>query len=326
MVAKEEATPLWITPLVQCSRDEPDVGRYETLQRLVTESPTRRKSQEHAEIETLLQVYIGPDSDIPLWKRVVVQSGPLCPRPVVHASFQLPEGEDDWVGQSGNVLCWTAFPERPHHFYLCVLASPTLLCIWDVYPDDQSSDVAPSSPSSPAAHASVVGEGHFISLPFEASSIHALEGGEDSSSAAGLLIQRIETAEDFYHWEMTTQGTDDYGLNDDNDNIVADDDGFVLGPPQPVRTSIEPLIPPPVGVPSLFSLSHPLDDVVPISHGVTTTNDPSLHPHDMTMMTDVFEKVLFSGSFTAVDPKVHYLDRKQSHFPICVTYHILKKR
>jgi hypothetical protein len=283
MVAREEAAPLWITPMVKCSRDEPDVGRYETLQRLVTASPARKD----AEIETLLQVYIGPNSDIPLWKRVVVRSGPLCPRPVVHASFQLPEGEDDLL-PAGNLVCWASFPEQPDHSYLCVLASATLLCIWDVYPDEN--------------HASSVGEGHSISLPFEACSIFALEGGQ-----SGLLIQRIETTDDYL--ETRDYVEEDYG-----------DGGFVLGPPRPVRTSMEPTAPAPV--PSLFSLSHPLDDVLPISN-MTNTNTSHSQPG---MITDVFEKVLFTGSFSGVDRKVNYLDRKEFHYSICVTYHTQRKR
>jgi len=349
MVAKAEAaTPLWITPLVQCTDDEPDVGRYETLQRLVTASPAAVSSTGSfslgGEIETLLQVYIGPESDTPLWRRVVVRSGPLCPRRTVHASFQIPEGEDDVI-LSGNVLCWASFTQdRPQqssqrrhqqrkqqqshqHLYLCVLASPTLVCIWDVYPEKGND--------------SSVGEGHSISLPFEASSIHALEGGQ-----SGLLIQRIETAEDY--WEamnvtlnVAADGNSSPRMGYSRDTLghdhEEDDDGFVLGPPQPVRTSIEPPPTPPVMevVPSLFSLSHPLDDVLPISYNsrmataTTTSSSPNLPPpiqSNHTMISDVFEKVLFSGSLSWVDPKVGYLDRKECHIPICVTYHIQKKR
>ena len=60
--------PLWITPLVKCERDEPDVGHYEILQSLVTETPDRPGG----EIETALEVYYGP-TGAPLWKRVIVQ-------------------------------------------------------------------------------------------------------------------------------------------------------------------------------------------------------------------------------------------------------------
>lgn len=288
-----EVAPLWITPLVKCPREETDVGRYETLQRLVSACP----ADENAEIETLLQVFIGPESDIPLWKRVVVRSGPLCPLSVVHASFQLPEGEDDLL-PSGNLLAWVAFPEEPDHFYLSVLASPTSLCIWDVYPDENNRT------------GSSVGEGHSIALPFEASSIHALEGGQ-----SGLLIQRIETSEDYLDAKDFVK----------EDHMEDDDDGFVLGPPMPVRTSMaNSVAPQQVEVPSLFSLSHPLDDVLPISNMTNVaSNDLAPRPG---MITDVFEKVIFTGSLSDVDPRVDYLERKELRHSICVTYHTQKKR
>jgi hypothetical protein len=324
--------PLLITPLLKCPHEQPEVGRYETLQRLVTESPNVRNKD--AEIETAIEIYIGPN-DVPLWKRVVVRSGPICPQPVIHASFPLPgldgddtDGHDSNSSMSqplGNAICWTAFPEQPNHKLLCVLANPTLLCIWDVYPDEK----CPSS----------VGEGNSIPLPFEASSIHALTGGHQSG---GLLIQRTETIEDHLDstaqskvW-MTTSNGNNHNHNHNHTDADDDDDGFVLqAPPHTVRTtsnmdttlnvssSVSPAIP------SLFSLSHPLDDVLPISnmtpatataHGTGTgTTQPGI-------VADVFEKVLFVGTLTGVDPTAKYLNRTEFQYPICVTYHTLKKR
>lgn len=309
MVAAEDATPLWITPLVKCRREEPDVGRYEILQALVTESPNNNNNTRDgttSEIETALEVFFGPD-DVPLWKRVVVRSGPICPQSVIHASFQLPNLEGGQVvdasAPTGNALCWTAFPDHPDHALLCVLASPTLLCIWDVYPDRNQ--------------ASSVGEGHSIPLPFEAHSIHALEGGQ-----SGLLIQRIETIDD--HLDAQNQI---WTTNNDNAADVDDDDGgFVLkAPPKPVRTSIDTLNISSTSVqaiPSLFSLSHPLDDVLPI-YDMTHCHGTGSLPG---VITDVFEKVLFVGTLSGVDPNDDYLNRKEFRYPICVTYHVQKKR
>lgn len=314
MVSAENAAPLWITPLVKCQPQVPEVGRYETLQRLVSGSPVHKD----AEIETAIEIFIGP-KEVPLWKRVVVRSGPICPQKVIHASFQLPglDGDIDSSSSSppGNALCWAAFAEQPKHPLLCVLANPTLLCIWDVYPD--------------AKHASSVGEGHFVPLPFEASSIHALPG-----SQAGLLIHRIETVDDHLDaqsriWNTTPRNTTN------NNNTAAlddnDDDGFVLkAPPKPVRTSMDTLnvsssMMSPPAIPSLFSLSHPLDDVLPISNMTNFTPDIQ-QQIQASIMSDVFEKVLFVGTLTGVDPKDDYLDRKEFQYPICVTYHTLKKR
>ena len=311
MVSAENASPLWIQPLVKCSRDTPEVGRYEILQRVVTESPVYKD----AEIETAIERYIGPN-DIPLWKRVVVRSGPICPQPIIHASFPLPgldgdaESYDSSSPPSGNALCWTAFAEQPNHPLLCVLANPTLLCIWDVYPDEK--------------HPCSVGEGHCVPLPFEASSIHPLTGGHP-----GLLIQRIETVDDhldaqskIWTTTKTTVGLDNMNDDDYDDD---DDDHFVLkAPPKPVRTSMDPLNASSTAfsaIPTLFSLLHPLDDVLPISN--MTNCSPGIQPG---MIDDVFEKVIFVGTLSGVDPKEDYLGRTEFRYPICVTYHTVKKR
>ena len=338
MVSAEDATPLSIRPLVKCCRGQPDVGRYEILQSLVSELPrqhsatTTTNDDENAnanananvdtvaEIETALEVFIGPD-DVPLWKRVVVRSGPICPEPVIHASFPLPGERDEGSTVSlsslsspvGNALCWTAFPEQPDHLLLCVLASPTLLCIWDVYPGTSTANHSNANSRS----RSLVGEGHSTPLPFEASSILALMS-EGTGGPSGLLIQRVETIDD--HLDAQQQHYNNGELEDDDD----DDDDFVLkAPPRPVRTSMDSFQHPNTTstVPSLFSLSHPLDDVLPIAERKEST---STYPPGM--ITDVFEKVLFVGTLSGVDPKEDYLDRQEFCYPICVTYHTHKKR
>lgn len=306
MVAPENVSPLWVQPLLIQERDVPEIGHYEIIQRVVSESP--KSSENKAEIETSLEVYFGPNKT-PLWKRVVVRSGPSIPTPVVHASFQLPsvDGEVDDFAPS-NALCWTAFPEQPHHKLLCVLASPNILCIWDVYPKKDEP--------------SPVGEGHYVTLPFEASSIHPIEGGQ-----SGLLLQRQENVEDHMEvhqqqqpWPATTGAT----------SVDDEDDSFLLKPPpQPVRTSIDTIMSTTTtsassAVPSLFSLSHPLDDVLPLSNMPTSLLSLSAGGG---VIADVFEKILHVGELTRTNAATaDYLDRRQFSHSICVTYHTQRKR
>jgi hypothetical protein len=317
MVAAHEASPLWIHPLLTCRQSGPESGRYALLQRLFTPSPNA--DQEEAEIETALEMFIGPDGSA-LWRRIVVRSGPTCPKQVTHASFMLPDDSAPVV--SDSILCWAAFPERPDHKLLCVLAKPTLLCIWDVYPKGEQSDLG--------------GEGHSIPLPFEACGIHAIAGNH------GLLLQRAETMEDRLVSDAAAQNSKSWAslYHHQGDD---DDDGFVLkAPPRPVRlrestgTSLSGLnvsttVASNNSVPSLFSLSHPLDDVLPMAN-ISPDTGGSFQPAigggggGGGVVTDVFEKVLFVGVLRWTDPNEAVIDRKEYTQPICVTYHTHKRR
>eukprot|EP00957_Ditylum_brightwellii_P116389 8877571-Ditylum_brightwellii.AAC.1 len=73
---------------------------------------------------------------------------------------------------------------------LCVLSGPSTLRILDVHPSS-SSEQHPKARDSSAAGG---GDGHTITLPFEACAIYPLPKTEDGGG--GLLIQRIVTAED----------------------------------------------------------------------------------------------------------------------------------
>jgi hypothetical protein len=106
-----------------------------------------------------------------------------------------------------------------------------------------------------------------------------------------------------------------------------DDDGFILkAPPRPVQlrdstgTSLASLNVSTAcsSVPSLFSLSHPLDDVLPISN----LPDGDLHQGPV---TDVFEKVLVVGVLRWTDPSEAVIDRKEYSQPICVIHHTPEK-
>eukprot|EP00980_Cylindrotheca_fusiformis_P031133 scaffold25862_cov152-Cylindrotheca_fusiformis.AAC.4 len=296
--SKTTAPPLWVTPLLNFKKAELQCGHYETLQRLVTASPNQ---EEGAEIETVVETFFDLEGSA-LWRRAVVRSGPSCPKQAVHASYRLPN-DRQLLASSSSLICWAAFPEQPDHKLLCVLANPTLLCIWDVYPKGKKSGLG--------------GEGHSIPLPFEACGIYAIEAGR------GMLLQRTQTLED--------------GLTYDGQNWVStagyqadfDDDGFVLkAPPRSVRlrestgTSLGSLnlsSGEPSAVPSLFSLSHPLDDILPVCN--FSNGDLHAAPFD-----DVFEKILFVDAVRWTDPAEAPNKRKERMQPICVTYHTQRRR
>jgi hypothetical protein len=265
----------------------------------------------------------------------------------------LPNAASPSTSQDSNarpsVLCWTTFPDRPDHPLLCVLANPTLLCIWDVYP---SSSVTSEGTETNAAASEELehGEGHNIPLPFEAYAIYSVGNGEH-----GLLLQRCETTEDiiaynnktYYRWE----GGDGEVTSESNH----DDDGFILkAPPRPVRlrdsvggsatltglnvsTATTPTMMGGGGgvaaegastapnasavIPSLFSLHHPQGDILPVS----TVSQGDLQ---VAAFTDVFEKILYTGVVKWVDEKhrASPRDRTQQLQPICVTYNSQLRR
>jgi Anaphase-promoting complex subunit 1 len=252
-----------------------DEGSYVTIQRLITASPQEDAVPE-SEIETVLEAFVSNKGEC-LWRRVVVWSGPTSPQRVIHASFVLPtiNEESAFVGlefadhttsllERPSLLCWAAFPESPKHKLLCVLAGPSMLTIWDVYPD--SEEVCVNG-----------GEGHSISLPFKCSSVHPL------GVRNGLLLQRKEDSDDLVFFHDVDMG---------KGRPSEEDSGFVLhtSSQTPSSNRHAPLLPTPPAactntateVPSLFTLQHPLEDVLPVS----------LWSESSLLVTDVFEKVL----------------------------------
>ena len=76
----------------------------------------------------------------------------------------------------------------------------------------------------------------------------------------------------------------------------------------------------PVEVSSLFSLKHPLEDVLPVALvSPDSTGETS-------MATDVFEKVLHTSTLLWTEDRDHYLSKKQYKQPVCVTYNTILKR
>ncbi|GAX28424.1 anaphase-promoting complex subunit 1 [Fistulifera solaris] len=128
-------------------------------------------------------------------------------------------------------------------------------------------------PQQSEASFSLPAEGWTISLPFECSNILAIQG-------RGILLQRLEYAED----EETAV------------------DGFILkSPPTATRRVIS-------AVPSLFSLTHPLQDVLPVCLMSKTGMD-------CPPVTDVHEKWTWMGTVQGEEPLL-----------LVLSYHTLQKR
>lgn len=132
------------------------------------------------EIEISFEEY--SQKSIPLFRRVAVRTYGAFSRDevITHGTFSIPIEQLPRQGKSW--ICWTKFEGKS---YLCVLSGPKTLRIFDVYPTSSSSF---TSPSSEPPRIISGGEGHTVSLPFEASGIFPLCTHGDSPS--GLLIQR----------------------------------------------------------------------------------------------------------------------------------------
>lgn len=311
--------PLWISPLYQ-KESSSENGSYRTVKKLVTCTPN--PDTFHGEVETCLEEYIGSTGKV-LWRRVAVR-GCIGADRVLHASFKLPEDDGSIVSSAadndGNstindeIMCWTSFPERPNHKLLCVLANPLLLCIWDVYP---------TSGDNYASESIGGGEGNSLTLPFEARGIFPLEDNN------GILLQRKQSLEDrILQNELKWRG--EGGFDDDADFVLHD-------PPAPVRlgtmlaspSGMEMTIPQPspqhsaatfmFAVPSLFSLKHPLDEILPLAMLERDGSQSSSPP-------DVLEQVLFVGALRWVENDCNSFGTVEHSQQICVTYHNQRKR
>lgn len=334
---KDKRPPLWIHPLAsrKLNPEESDSktdGSYRVIQQLVSPSPNPHCPE--AEIETVLEAYVSPKGGC-LWRRVAVWSG-LTSQRVLHASFTLPnqqnEGEDFNLNQplsnvpiheQPSLLCWAAFPERHNHKLLCVLVSPSILTIWDVYPAAEDAD---------SDRVYISAEGHSVSLPFQCNGIYPL--GESH----GILLERKQDQEDF-----EARKASEAFPSIDIPNPELEDEFFLKAPPRNTRISGIPLehnnlfsqqphggapLSTPrtaytaasVEVSSLFSLKHPLEDVLPVSLWSPDNNGEG------TLVTDVFEKILYSSTLRWADHQDHYSGKRENQHPICVTYNTILMR
>lgn len=321
-------TPLLISPIFRYEKDdkvEPG-GYYETVQRLVTAAP----NDSLGEVETCLEEYTSDSGDC-LWRRVAVRGGPGRgdgPARFLHASFALPmnssrrmrDGTSDYA--SDNVMCWAAFPDRPDHKLLCVLATASLLCIWDVYPSQDETN-------NDSNEGEGGGEGHSVTLPFEARAVYPL--GEHH----GVLVQRVDTIDDHFLFEsdsMWMKRTDEDNMEEDN----LDDDFVLQDPPKPLRLGamVESLSPSAAtpsfdatfskpqtarnSIPAIFSLRHPLNEVLPVA-----THQENAEP---SLFSDVYEQLLYVGTPKWTDRNDEGPQKQLYSQPICVTYHTRLKR
>lgn len=201
-------------------------NRWRRLRRIFSDHPLDRD----VSIETTIEERRGH-------VRVRVSSGIECTTespPHDHVMFSLggsrpPEGE--------NILCWT---ELESHRVLCVLAEPTVLRIFDPFPD----------PKSPLV---VSGDGWTVNLPFICDSIHDF--------GKGILLQRKEDPQDCFQQ----------------------------------------------GVSSLFSLHHPLEDVLPVA-----LFDPNALQN--LLVSDSSERILWVGESRHVPTDKAYVEKSvESH-------------
>lgn len=130
-----------------------------------------------------------------------------------------------------------------------------------------------------------------VTLPFECCAMHAID--------QGLLLQRQADAED------------------------RASDAFVLQAPSSVPQGWAPVEAHSTSVASLFSLQHPLEDVLPVCevqpHGILDASTP--HP-----ITDAFEQVLWVGTAKWAKQSASYTDRCYDEQVLAVTYHALTGR
>ena len=231
---------------------------------------------------------------------------------LLHASFSLPLGPLPAHGKE-----WISWADFEGKAYLCILAGPETLRIFDVYP---------------SAGKSVIGggEGHSVSLPFEASGIFSLQGFENG----GLLIQRQPN--------LAGQQGEFIGANVNvetrNDSVEFDAVGGKggegkqpLGPPSTLRLGVDPkrFLPRlnsdgPMStasscssdldidrmvsaiaasggmIPSLYSLHHPLDEIRPCLT-IPKEKDEKDGSKNIVHFCNVSEEIVFVGrprSFT----------------------------
>jgi len=157
---------------------------------------------------------------VPLFRRVAVRThGPYSrEEAVTHATFSIPI--EPLPRQGISWICWAEFESK---LYLCVLSGPTTLRIFDVYPTSSSCTSSSSEPPSIIGG----GEGHTISLPFEASGIFSLSTHGDSPS--GLLIERQCRTVDVDLKKTTMDSGSSYMANDEN----------IIEPPSTLRIGID---------------------------------------------------------------------------------------
>ena len=321
----------------------------------------------------------------PLFRRVAVRWGAAAApgegggRPV--ATCELPclalttlrrrpgaEAGPDGLGDgllSDPMVCWAPFGTRGR-MHLCVLAGPSLLRIFDVFPP------AAGGGDDEDGGGGGGGEGHSVTLPFECRGIHPIPSG--GSGAGGLLLQRAPTVEESY---AASSGPDRPGRgrnllrrqpSSQEDSSQEEGSVELIRPPSGVRRvegSHEVILgdvrvvlkglsdgagaggafagggagtsmdldsdgPPGVGtglggdIPSLFSLSHPLDEVRPVA--LLPPAADAAAPLGAAV-SDPGEELVYVGRPRAgLGPGGRRADRASAPGAVAVTYHSRLRR
>lgn len=279
----------------------------ETVWQVSTVDPSRQR----------IAVYSG--------SRTVDSSANDCYANNLHVSFELPDNAQPpsvstLSASASTTLCWAAFPDmQDEHLVLCCLVTNSSLCIWDVYPRSSTNDVSSWTNFFPS-------EGWTMSLPFECRAIFSL------CDCGGLLLQRADDMED--RVVMTySQSIEDEGfflkgpptLHKQNNNTPSQSAAptLVMEPQLHLPTAISN------AVPSLFSLQHPLEDVIPVVESIVASGRPPAM-RGFSPITDVFEQILWVGDATWIDRKLngesdeHNVEIKTA--TIVVTYHTILGR
>ena len=178
-----------------------------------------------------------------------------------------------------RLLCWTSFSSNNKHLVLCVLTDVSSLAIYDVYPSRRYSQDASEQQQRTNDHE------WLVTLPFDCDSIHAMATTkEDGAGAEGLLLQRsMDLSEIMMNMNTTVEEEDvnvamqeqDDGSSNNNRILPSPANTNQLWSQQQQQTSQQqPLVA--SAMPSLFTLSHPLEEVLPVlllppAAGATTT-------------------------------------------------------
>ncbi|GKY95209.1 hypothetical protein MPSEU_000483900 [Mayamaea pseudoterrestris] len=218
---------------------------------------------------TVVSVYSGPDGGF---------------NRQLHASFTVQANTTAYPPRKR--LCWTSFAHT--HALLCVLVNATTVAIYDVYPNNKSTERSDNNWT--------------LTLPFECDAIEALPPLQGAKrSGGGLLLQRKADAGD----------------------SLEDDSQFVLKSPPKIWSSQHRQYVQQLGeeslqqVPSLFSMHHPLEDVLPVALDAPSSGGSVFESQHV---TDPYEKLLWMGTS-------HWSREGTRHSQVlAVTYHTLWKR
>jgi len=274
--------------------------KWKVAHRLVTPHPLN-ENDGGASIETVWEI-CGEQ------QRVAVYSGPdAVSARTLQISLQLPDYAVAPPDEDDPCLQWTVFAagdskqskKKKPVIVLACLVHPNAVTLWDVY----GTGDLPS-------------EGWTVTLPFDCRSILALPD-------EGLLLQRLETPDDNHTFEASG---------------AADHDFVLQGPPPLWNNSnnhtVLPQVPVPAavsstassgGVASLFTLHHPLEDVLPVSLSDMSRQQQSLFSSQpQAVVTDVLEQVLWVGTAKVLLDNNETNNKRQ--VSLMVTYHTQQHR